>query len=92
MVSEVVDNPALHRFELAIGDEIAVADYHIQGDDYLLYHTEVPDHLSGRGYGSKLARGVYEALRKRGKYAIPACSFMAVYAARHPEFAALVRR
>jgi len=92
MASEVIDNPALHRFELAIGDDLAVADYEIQGDDYLLYHTEVPEHLNGRGYGSKLARGVYEAIRDRGKRAIPSCSFMAIYVKRHPEFASLIRR
>jgi predicted GNAT family acetyltransferase len=49
--SLVIDNPGKHRFELAISDEVAVAHYRIQDGHYVLTHTEVPNHLSGHGFG-----------------------------------------
>lgn len=53
---EVIDNPAMHRFELPIGDEVATAYYAIEHGRMVFTHTEVPFALSGQGYGSKLAR------------------------------------
>jgi hypothetical protein len=52
--------------------------------------TEVPQELSGQGYGSRLAHGAFEALRSDGKRAIAKCPFMYFYAARHPEYGALL--
>jgi GCN5-related N-acetyl-transferase len=43
---------------------------------------------SGLGYGSRLANGVFEALRRDGKRVIAKCPFMSSYAARHPEYGA----
>jgi predicted GNAT family acetyltransferase len=50
----------------------------------------VPQELSGRGIGSKLARGVFEHLRRRGARVVTKCPFMAAYGARHPEYAAML--
>ena len=55
-----------------------------------LLHTEVPQELSGLGYGSRLAHGVFEELRRDGKRVIAKCPFMSSYAARHPEYGALL--
>ncbi|QOZ30161.1 GNAT family N-acetyltransferase [Bradyrhizobium sp. CCBAU 51753] len=55
-----------------------------------LLHTEVPQALSGQGYGSRLAHGVFEALRRDGKRVIAKCPFMSSYAARHLEYGALL--
>lgn len=63
---EVIDNPSMHRFELPIGDEVATAYYAIEEGRMVFTHTEAPFALSGRGYGSKLARGAFEAARSRG--------------------------
>ncbi|WP_229191437.1 GNAT family N-acetyltransferase [Bradyrhizobium brasilense] len=56
----------------------------------VLLHTEVPQELSGLGYGTRLAHGVFEALRRDGKRVIAKCPFMSSYAARHPEYGALL--
>src|SRR5215218_5880957 len=63
-MADVVDNPSQHRFEMAIGDALAVAHYETEGGRVVLLHTEVPPELAGRGIGSKLARGVFETLRE----------------------------
>lgn len=90
MESDVIDNTALHRFELPIGDDVAFAYYRIHDGKVVLLHTEVPRELAGRGWGSKLAHGAFEAIRRSGRRVVAKCPFMAAYARRHPEYAALV--
>jgi predicted GNAT family acetyltransferase len=89
-VGEVTDNPAMHRFELPIEGEVATAYYAIEDGRMVFTHTEVPFALSGRGYGSKLARGAFEAALSRGIRVIAKCPFMAAYALKHPEYAAIL--
>ena len=86
----VVDHPEKGRFELAVGEAVAVAYYHLDGDRIVLTHTEVPEEFAGRGIGSRLAQGVFEAIRASGRRAVAKCPFMAAYVGRHPEFADLV--
>jgi hypothetical protein len=86
----VIDNPAMHRFELAIGDELAAAYYAIEDRHIVFLHTEVPFALNGQGYGSRLARGAFEAARARGLRVIAKCPFMSSFALRHPEYAAIL--
>jgi predicted GNAT family acetyltransferase len=87
---EVIDNPAMHRFELPIGDEVAAAYYAMEDGRMVFTHTEVPFAFSGQGYGSKLARGAFEAARSRGMHVIAKCPFMSAYALKHPEYAAIL--
>jgi uncharacterized protein len=87
MEATVVDNPAEQRFELAVGDAIAAAYYQRDGDRIVLVHTEVPEELSGRGIGSKLAAGVFALIRKDGRKTVALCPFMAAWAKRHPQAA-----
>ena len=85
-MSEVKDNPALSRFEMASGG-VAYVEYERAGDRRItLLHTEVPDALSGQGVGSKLVRGTLDAVRLEGLRVVPCCEFVAAYVARHPEY------
>lgn len=86
MDTGVVDRPDQNRFELAIGDELALAYYKLDGDRIVLTHTEVPQALSGQGVGSRLAKGVFELIRASGRKVVPRCSFMAGWVSRHPEY------
>ena len=87
----VRDNPAQRRFELPINSEaMAVAYYGIEDGHLVLTHTEVPAAFSGRGIGGRLARGVFEELRRSGRKAILKCPFMGNFFARHPEYADVV--
>lgn len=91
-MSKVRDNPAEHRYELAIegSDELAVAYYQIEGDRVTLTHTEVPQPFAGRGIGSELARGVFDAIRASGRKAVLRCRFMGGFYARRPEYGDIV--
>ena len=91
-MSDVIDRPDKNRFELPVAGGVALAYYHLDGDRITLTHTEVPEHLSGQGIGSRLAKGVFEAVRASGRKAVAACPFMAAYADRHREYAALLER
>jgi len=61
---------------------LAVACYKVEDGRVVLLHTEVLQEPSGLGYGSRLAHGVFEALRCDGKRVIVKCPFMSSYAAR----------
>jgi uncharacterized protein len=87
---EVVDNEAQSRFELNLGQAVAFAYYKRDGNTVTLLHTEVPQELSGRGIGSRLADGVFRSLLGRGDRVIAKCPFMAAYVARRPEYAEIL--
>lgn len=86
MSSSVQDNPAERRYEMPIADgTVAAAYYRLEDGIVVLIHTEVPFEYSGNGIGSRLAEGVFDAIRKSGRRAIIRCEFMANFIARHPE-------
>ena len=86
-MSEVKDNPAMGRFEIAGGGAVAFVEYERSGGGRIaLLHTEVPEALSGQGVGSKLVRGVLDALRAEGAKVEPRCEFLAAFVERHPEY------
>jgi hypothetical protein len=88
MDSEVRDNVTQHRFELPInGEAMALAYYRIEDGLVVLTHTEVPAEFSGQGIASRLARGIFELLRRSGRKAVLKCPFMGEFFARHPEYA-----
>ena len=90
-MSEVRDNPALGRFEMANGGAIAFVEYERTGGGRIaLLHTQEAEALSGQGVGSKLVRGVLDALRSEGVKVVPRCEFVAAYVERHPEYRGLL--
>jgi uncharacterized protein len=89
-MSDVIERSDQSRFELPVAGDVAVAYYRLDGDRVTLTHTEVPQHLSGQGIGSRLAKGVFDHLKGRGRKVSAECPFMAAYAGRHPEYAALL--
>lgn len=86
----VRDNPAQQRFEMSVGDLLAVAYYRLDGEKVILNHTEVPHQISGQGIGSKLAEGTFSLIRTSGRKAVVQCSFMSKWASRHPEVTDLI--
>lgn len=83
---EIRDNPAMSRFEMAVGDAVAFVAYRRDGNRMVLTHTEVPEAMSGRGVGSKLVRGVLDRLLREGVAVRPRCEFIAAYIERHLEY------
>jgi predicted GNAT family acetyltransferase len=88
---EVRNNPAQGRFELIAEGGTAAAYYDLSPGVITFTHTEVPPELSGRGIGSKLARGALQAVRAQGLKVVAECPFIRGYIERHPEFADLLR-
>jgi predicted GNAT family acetyltransferase len=88
-MNDVVDNKAQHRFELAVEDGIAFANYRRTPQAVIITHTETPRALRGRGIASALVRGALELIRADGHKVIAGCGFVADYLRKHPEFSDL---
>lgn len=85
-MTKVHDNAARHRFELAVEGATAFIDYRRKDGVVTMTHAEVPEELSGKGVGSRLAKGALDLVRARGEKIVPHCSFVAWYVRNHPEY------
>jgi uncharacterized protein len=86
MASDVRDNTRSHRFELEIDDQVAKSWYRLQGNVITFTHTDVPDALSGKGVGSRLAKGALDAVRAAHLKVVAMCPFIASFIKRHHEY------
>lgn len=88
----VRDNKDANRFEMALGGERrAFIEYEQTGEGVItLTHTEVPDEFEGKGVGGALVKGALGIVERDGRKIVPACSFVAAYLRRHPEYRPLV--
>lgn len=83
---EARHNEAEHRYELDAPHGMAIAVYRRSGDRLVFTHTEVPAADEGRGIGARSVKAALDDTRKRGLGIVPACSFVAAYVRRHPEY------
>lgn len=88
--AEVVRNDARSRYELTVGEQLAVSEFNRLTNAVMFTHTEVPKALEGQGVGSALARGALDDVRAQGLHVIPLCPFMAAFIRRHREYLDLV--
>jgi len=87
----VVNVPAAHRYELLLdGRRIGLAAYRQRGNRIALTHTEISPGCEGLGFGSRLAEGVLDDVRRQGLVVVPICPFITGYIQRHPEYQDLV--
>jgi predicted GNAT family acetyltransferase len=91
-MSEVVDNRAHHRYELAVDGHVAATYYTIADNVITFIHTEVPPELGGKGIGSKLVKGALDQVRSECLKAIAQCPFVNAYIDKHAEYADLLER
>jgi predicted GNAT family acetyltransferase len=84
--SEVTQNEAEHRYELAVEGQTAFAQYNLNGDIITFTHTIVPEELEGQGIGSRLVSFALDDARNRDLKVVPMCSFVRGYIERHPEY------
>ncbi|MBX9946089.1 MAG: N-acetyltransferase [Reyranella sp.] len=87
-MAAVRHDEAQNRYELETEHGLAIAVYRRQADRLVFTHTEVPPADEGRGIGSQLVRAALDDARRRGFKIVPACSFVAEFVRRHPEYAA----
>ena len=78
-------NAAARRFEVAVDDALARADYQLSGGVMRLYHTEVPPALEGRGIAGALVKTALAHARTAHLKVEPACGYVRAYMKRHPE-------
>ena len=83
-------NAEERRFEADVSGEISVAEYEERGTEMIMTHTYVPPTLRGRGIAEKLVRVALEHARDERLRVVPACSYVAAFIRRHPEFQPLL--
>jgi predicted GNAT family acetyltransferase len=79
-------NEAAHRYELDTPHGTAITVYRTQGESRIFTHTEVPPPDEGRGIGAALVRAALDDSKANGFRIVPACSFVAAFMRRHPEY------
>ncbi|WP_028312988.1 GNAT family N-acetyltransferase [Derxia gummosa] len=85
---QVVHNPGASRFEATVEGQLCVADYYLDGQRMVMNHTGVPRALEGRGIAARLVAAAFAHAAREGLTIVPQCSYVAVWARRHPEQAA----
>jgi predicted GNAT family acetyltransferase len=90
MNNAVSNNPAHHRYELAVDGHIAATYYQIADGVITFVHTEVPPELGGKGIGSKLTKGALDQVRADGLKVIAQCPFVKAYIEKHADYADLL--
>jgi predicted GNAT family acetyltransferase len=84
----VTEEPA--RFTIAVdGQTVGLADYSDHDGRRTFPHTEVGSAFQGRGLATILVGEALRATRAAGLRIVPACSMVADYIDKHPEFAEL---
>ena len=86
----VVHNAAAQRFEVALGGDLARADYRMDGNVMRLVHTEVPRAQEGKGVAGALVRAALAHAEAHDLKVAPMCSYVRSYMKRHPETQALL--
>jgi predicted GNAT family acetyltransferase len=86
----IVHNAAASRFEVVVDGVLCVLEYNLRGNVMSIDHTGVPEAVGGRGIAGALAKAAFEHARSEHWRVIPACSYVATWIQRHPEYADLV--
>jgi uncharacterized protein len=88
--ADIRDNADAKRYELPIGDQIAVVTYNLSEPNLMITETLVPQALEGQGIASRLARHVIADARARNLLILPVCPFFSAYFQKHPDDADVV--
>jgi uncharacterized protein len=90
-MSDIVNNKAQHRYELAVDGHIAATYYKVEGNFITFIHTEVPPELGGKGIGSKLIRGALDQVRADGFKVIAQCPFVKAFIEKNADYQDLLK-
>jgi len=91
MAIEILDAVERQRFEgYRDGELVGFIDYrHEEPNRLALTHAETLSAHTGRGVASAIAGHALDVIRQQGMSVRAACSFVADYLTRHPEYADL---
>ncbi|HEY0143766.1 MAG TPA: GNAT family N-acetyltransferase [Thermoanaerobaculia bacterium] len=90
MTYDVRNNTDESRYETTIDGEVAVAEYHREGNRITFTHTIVPEKLEGRGIAGAIVKKALDDAKAEGLEVVPQCGYVSAYIKRHPEYAELV--
>ncbi len=77
---------AARRFEALVEGQVSMVEYLEDGATVIFTHTFVPPELRGRGVAEEMVRVALTWAKDAGRRVVPACSYVAKFIARHPEF------
>lgn len=88
-MTDIVRNaPALNRFEIYDGDEIAgFAEYLDHGQQRIFHHTEIGEKFGGKGLATKLIGTALAETARAGLRIVPVCPFVVKYVDKHDDLA-----
>ncbi|TWR26951.1 N-acetyltransferase [Mucilaginibacter achroorhodeus] len=87
---ELVDNEAIHNFELTIDGQRSFIDYQVRGEKIYLIHTEVPEALQGQGVAEALVEKAFSFIEGKGQKVVPLCAYVQIFLKKHPEWDRIV--
>jgi len=90
-MSDIVNNKAQQRYELAVEGHIAATYYKVEDKIITFIHTEVPPELGGKGIGSKLIRGALDQVRADGLKVIAQCPFVKAFIEKNADYQDLLK-
>lgn len=83
-------DPDARRFWVMLDGHEAELLYSLRDGRMTIQHTGVPPAIGGRGVAAVLVKAAFEHAKAQGWRVVPACSYAAAYAQRHPEYADLL--
>ena len=94
MASEVIHDPAMHRYELLVdGVQAGISDYQFRDDEIVFVHTEIDPKFRGQGRAGELARGALNLVRAESETRVVAkCEFISRFITENPEYRDLLHR
>ena len=90
-MTDIVNNKAQQRYELAVEGHIAATYYKVEGKIITFIHTEVPPELGGRGVASTLIRGALDQVRADGLKVIAQCPVVKAFIDKHADYQDLLK-
>jgi hypothetical protein len=87
---ELINNEAIHNFELFVNGHRAFIDYKTKDNKIYLIHTEVPAELKGMGVAEALVEKTFNYIEQHQLKMVPLCSYIQIFLKRHPEWNRLV--
>ena len=87
MSLDIHHDTAMYRFETEVDGQRCELAYRLEGATMTILHTGVPEAVGGRGIAAQLVEAAFLAARIQGWKVRPACSYAAIWAGKHPEFA-----
>ena len=91
MTYDIRNNEKQTRYETSVDGKTAFSAYQREGDTMTFTHTEVPPELEGKGIAGAIVKYALDDARSNKLAVVPACSYVASYVRRHPEYEDLLK-